>query len=232
MWNLLSGCAVIGVALILSGCQNATPRMAETATRPDPVTAEAPLILRGRVFHLEKILLPAPLTLALELVRSDSPDPTPVATLVLHDQPRTPIPYMLEIDRASLTSGARYALVAEIRASDGDVLAASSPATTVDLTTALDAIDIRVTVGARRASAPKRVRYDCGGRWLEIEVEGDTLRLHSDDRSVELLRTESASGERYEGKGAVFHSKADRAQVELDGEPWPECIHQDSSAGA
>ena len=192
----------------------------------------APVQLPGEVTYRERIALPpdARVSVALEDVsRADTPATT-ISKTEFTPETQVPIPFSLTYKTSDINNNHRYALRAQIRSADNQLLWATvehygvltqdSPKDRVSLQVARADQN---SVTNQSSDDARRLAYECDQLLALVVVNANTAMIHVNGTDLQLQQAPAASGARYTNERAEFWSKGDEATITLDGETFTNC---------
>jgi putative lipoprotein len=188
--------------------------------------------ISGDIYYRERIALPANATVivTLEDVSRADTAATIISKREFTPETQVPIPFSLDYNRADINKLHRYALRAQIRSSDNDLLWATvehygvltqdSPLDNVSLQ--LARAD-QTPVTHKSAGDASRLAYECDQLLALVIVDATEAVLHINGADLQLKQMTAASGARYANERAEFWSKGEEASITLDGETFTNC---------
>lgn len=191
--------------------------------------------ISGDLYYRERIALPpdARVSVSLEDVsRADTPATT-ISKIEFVPASQVPIPFSLNYQAADINKNHRYALRAQIRSADDQLLWA-----TVEHYGVLthDSPKDRVTLNLARADQTRitststgdarRLAYECDELLTLVIVDTKAAVINIKGENLELKEARSASGARYTNERAEFWSKGDDAFITIDGQSFTNCRHK------
>ena len=192
----------------------------------------AKVTLKGDVTYRERIALPpdARVSVALEDVsRADTPATT-ISKTEFTPETQVPIPFSLTYKTSDINNNHRYALRAQIRSADNQLLWATvehygvltqdSPKDRVSLQVARADQN---SVTNQSSDDARRLAYECDQLLALVVVNANTAMIHINGTDLQLQQAPAASGARYTNERAEFWSKGDEATITLDGETFTNC---------
>lgn len=211
------------LAGLLAACGPADPPMPAS---PDAAESEATaeiLLIRGELYYLERVALPAHSLAVLELRGADRVDAALLASTREDLGTRqVPIGFELSVASADLPETGPFVFRGGIRSHPGPIR--------VTDTIAIEQRSGAVDVGALRLRPVPMtafgVPYRCGERTVVFGALGEHQRLVVDDEVIDLQPEISASGARYvavDDSTTEFWSKGDQAMITLRGEVLDDC---------
>lgn len=196
------------------------------------VTGCARAVITGDVYYRERIALPpdAQVVVTLEDVSRADTLATVLSKVEFTPGTEVPIPFELKYQPADIVSNHRYALRAQIRSADNQLLWATkdhygvltqdSPRDKLSLQLArVDHTHIAQSSGSDRT----RMAFECDQLLALVIINAQEAILHVNGEDLELKAAPAASGARYLNERAEFWSKGEEAVMMLDGETFTNC---------
>ena len=188
--------------------------------------------ITGDIYYRERIALPpdARVSVALEDVsRADTPATT-ISKTEFTPETQVPIPFSLTYKTSDINNNHRYALRAQIRSAENQLLWATvehygvltqdSPKDRVSLQVARAD---QTSVTNQSSDDARRLAYECDQLLALVVVNANTAMIHVNGTDLQLQQAPAASGARYTNERAEFWSKGDEATITLDGETFTNC---------
>lgn len=188
--------------------------------------------ITGDIYYRERIALPpdARVSVTLENVsRADTPA-TVVSKTEFVPETQVPIPFSLEYKTSAIDNNHRYALRAQIRSSDNQLLWATvehygvltqdSPKDRVSLQ--LARAD-QTSVTSTPAGNTRRLAYECDQLLALVIIGASEAVANLNGEDLQLKQVAAASGARYANERAEFWSKGEEASIMLDGKTYTNC---------
>lgn len=186
-----------------------------------------PLTVSGELTYLERIAL-LPDSLAAVELRDVGYAQQPVVAeqrIELGDR-QVPVPFMLEVDRATLGNGGPF----QFRGGIIEAGKISWVSESLSIDKDASSVDAGTLIMKRHTAIGFEHTLQCGELTIKAGFLADAVRLTVDGESFDLQQTVAASGVRYATESdpeTIFWSKGDRALLEIRGESYPECVWTD-----
>nr|WP_102136348.1 YbaY family lipoprotein [Marinobacterium profundum] len=192
--------------------------------------------ISGEVTYRERMALPPGTrtrVLLEDVSKADAPSVL-LAEQTIESATNVPIPFRLSYDPEVIEPRHRYALRAEIRAADGQllwvttgfhgILGSNQPRQGLTLVLQSAALEVAAQQPAAvNVEAARTYVYECGELDAVVHTEPGRLTLLAQGSESRLEQVPSASGVRYEGEGRLFWTQGEAALLEIDGQRYGGC---------
>lgn len=194
--------------------------------------------IRGEITYRERMALPPDthIRVWLEDVSLADAPAVQLAEQRIESASAVPVPFSLSYDPSVIQPRHRYALRADIRGADGQllwvtsgfhgILATNQPkeGLTMVLQSVADTDAAQPLAAATVAvEAARTYVYECDGLEAVVHTELGKLTLLAQGSERVLEQVPSDSGVRFEGAGALFSSWGETAVLDVDGQRYGEC---------
>lgn len=189
--------------------------------------------ITGDIYYRERIALPpsAKITVTLEDVSRADTAATVIGKQEFTSEYQVPIPFEIEYQPSDIKPNHRYALRAQIRSADNQLLWATTEHYGV-LTH--DMPKDKVSLQLARASQPqisgslnadeRRFAYVCDQQLVLAIFTPTQAVVHINGENLQLKPAPAASGARYTNERAELWSKGKSAKISVDGQELSSCV--------
>lgn len=205
---------VLAITVLLSACGKSS----------DPAfEGPSPLVVRGELFHPERIALPAETLAIIELRSGEVERGSLVAEQIIPLEGRqVPLAFEFAVPRDRIDAAQSHHVRGAIVAHPA-MVRITEP---VAIDTGADVVEVTPMRLRSVEQIAFGIPYRCGERWVIFGTLGAHERMIVDGTIFDLQPAVAASGARYEAlvdPSTGFWSKGDRATAEVRGETLPEC---------
>ena len=204
--------ALLITLMTISGCEWVTDK---TGAKPQQIT--------GNIMYEERV--PMPPEAFIQVVLQDMTEPNDPSSIIAEQLIKpthaVPVPYQLDFDGRQINDAHEYAIRAEIRTTNGEllwqavdkhpVITQGNPAS--DVTVMLQGTDMVATKDAPEKVKAQTLYYECTKQGFLVKTDGEEAIVFLKTSSRNLKQVPSASGLKYEGNGISFWSKGTEATI-------------------